>query len=562
MRLRSKSSDPVVTSTVSSGSTGTATPWPTTPGLDLFSSRQRPSTTAELARELEAMSLSVGEVDSKSAERLDDLASSLETDESRLRWADVDMRQAFNTEQIAHAYAVKREGGYVPAIVDRVDRLRNMLILLPILLTWFALFEASRNYAKFIATHPDQVGKPFLLLWEENFGGTASFWSPSFSALALTDAAIIAFIILLTFYSHGRREAREEAIDKSAVAFQTELDNVLAEATVALAPDRAGRPAMLARSVHRLADRFDNSSQELLTRLKAEHDRLASIANRREREIADFGVFASGMRAGAEETHRVLLEMKQLSTGLQEALEDLASEVSASGETQRVLQKSVASLERLASTEMQSDAALARKLTEAAEALADAADRSLAGAETASQAGRLATDAVHGIVDLTASLSGGQARLEHALAEQTEANAKLADSLRSGMGGVSASSRSLGDISMALAQLREEFNRMSQLAEDQTMTLSRLLSEQNTMASSLSDVARDLSAAGVSTSLRQREMNDELISLVRRLDALTSTLSHIASGGDAAWLQGSGSSYAEEAQPVRPRKSTWPGGNR
>jgi len=68
------------------------------------------------------------------------------------------------------------------------------------------------------------ISKPFLLLWEQNFGGTASFWAPSFSILALTDAAIIAFIIFLTFYSHGRRETREEAIDKSAVAFQTELD--------------------------------------------------------------------------------------------------------------------------------------------------------------------------------------------------------------------------------------------------------------------------------------------------------------------------------------------------
>jgi hypothetical protein len=528
----------------------------------VLTGRHRPSTTDELTRELEAMSASVSEVDSKSAERLNDLAASLETDETRLRWADVDMRQAFNTGQIAHAYAVKREGGYVPAIVDRVDRLRNMLILLPILLTWFALFEASRHYARFIEANPDQISKPFLLLWEENFAGTAPFWSPSFSTLALTDAAIIAFIIFLTFYSHGRRETREEAIDKSAMAFQTELDNVLAEATVALAPDRAGRPAMLARSVHRLADRFDNSSQELLTRLKAEHDRLASIANRREREIADFGVFASGMRAGAEETHRVLLEMKQLSTGLQDALEDLASEVGASGENQRALQKSVASLERLTSSGMQSDAALTRKIAEAADALADAADRSLAGAETASQAGRLATDAVHGIVDLTASLSGGQARLEHALAEQTEANAKLADSLRSGMGGVSASSRSLGDISMALAQLREEFNRMAQLAEEQNMTLSRLLSEQNTMASSLSEVARDLGAAGVSTSLRQREMNDELVSLVRRLDALAGTLSHIAGGGDAAWLQGSGSTYSDEEPAAHPRKGTWPGGSR
>jgi hypothetical protein len=102
---------------------------------------------------------------------------------------------------------------------------------------------------------------------------------------------------------------------------------------------------------------------------------------------------------------------------------------------------------------------------------------------------------------------------------------------------------------------------MSQLAEEQNMSFSRLLSEQNTMASSLSDVARDLGAAGVSTSLRQREMNDELGSLVRRLDALAATLTHIAGGGDAAWLQGSGT-YPEEEPAARPRKGSWPGGSR
>src|SRR5262245_58601934 len=160
MRLRSNATDTPTTGS----SNGTTPAWPASPGFDLFSARHRPSTTVELTRELEAMSASVAEVDPKSAERLTDLASSLETDESRLRWADVDMRQAFNTEQIAHAYAVKREGGYVPAIVDRVDRLRNVMILLPILLTWFALFEASRNYAAFVEANPDDVRKPFLLL--------------------------------------------------------------------------------------------------------------------------------------------------------------------------------------------------------------------------------------------------------------------------------------------------------------------------------------------------------------------------------------------------------------
>ena len=49
-----------------------------------------------------------------------------------------------------------------------------------------------------------------------------------------------------------------------AERFQTDLDNVLAAATVALGADRGSRPAQLSHNVERLADRFDRNSQELL----------------------------------------------------------------------------------------------------------------------------------------------------------------------------------------------------------------------------------------------------------------------------------------------------------
>jgi hypothetical protein len=58
-----------------------------------------------------------------------------------------------------------------------------------------------------------------------------------------------------------------------------------------------------------------------------------------------------------------------------------------------------------------------------------------------------------------------------------------------------------------------------------------LLTEQNTIASGLGQVARDLSAVGIATSQRQREVNEEVASLVRRLDTLTSVLAR-SSGTD------------------------------
>jgi archaellum component FlaC len=502
------------------------------PPLDENELRRPPTgSQAELMNELEAMSASLGEVDSRAAQRLQDLASSVSTDAGRLRWADVDLRRAFNTEKLAHAYAVRREGGFVPPSVDKADKVRNVLVLLPILLTWAALAEASRAYDRYLVREPEAVSQPFLLLWQRGFGGEAGVLSPTFSMVAILDAMIIGVIIVLTFYSHGRREEREEAIQRTANSFQTDLDNVLAEATIALAPDRAGRPAMLARSVERLAERFDVNSQVLLTRLQKEHERLEAIANRREKEFTDFGVFASGMRAGAEETHRLLIDVRQVSNGLQQALEDLTSEIGVASDQQRSLHSAVNSLERLVATNIQSDHSVMRQLTDAASILAESADKSLAGTEAAAQAGRVATEAIRGIAEMSAALAASQSRLEHALANETESNARLVDSLRTGMNGVGASTKSLTEISVGLTNLKDEFGRIGDLSQEQSITLSRLLTEQSAIASALGQVVRDLHTVGGATSQQQREVHDEIAGLVRRLDTLAGHLGRIAGQG-------------------------------
>ncbi len=487
-------------------------------------STQPPAGRLELAEELAGMAASLGEVDPRSAERLEDLARSIGTEDGRQRWADVDLRRAFNTERLARAFAVRREGGYAPASIDVAARVRDILILLPIFLTWFSLSEASKAYQRLIERDPDQVRSPFLLLWERGFGGEASAFAPTFSFVAIVDAAIIGLIIALTFYVQGRREAREDKIALRAEGFQSDLDNVLAEATVALANDRSNRPALLAHAVEQLAERFDHSSQELLTRLRVEHDRLEQIAGRREREFADFGVFASGMRAGAEETHRLLIDLRQVSTNLQTALEDLTSEVGVSADQQRTLLSAVQGLERLTASGIQSDQAVTRQLTSAANTLADAADRSLAGAEAAAQAGRVATEAVRGIAELASDLAASQSRVEAAVAAEAEANSRLADALRAGTGGVTASTRSLQEIAGGLADLREEFARLAAQSADQAGALNALLAEHGTVAMGLSQVARDLSAVGIATAQRQREVNEDVTTLLNRLDALTNLL--------------------------------------
>ena len=477
-----------------------------------------PAEREHLAEHLEEMAGTLDTVDTRAAERMRALARAVATDEGRQRWAEVDLRRVFNTERLSYALALQREGGYAHSTIAGADRLRNVLVLMPILLTWFALAEASRAYERFLAISPDDVRQPFLLLWERGFGGQASVLAPTFSTVALIDAVLIAIIIALTLYSHGRREAREEKIDKTAERFQSDLDNVLAEASVVLAVDRGSRPALLARGVERLVDRFEQNSQELLTRLRVEHDRLEQLAGRREREFADFGVFASGMRAGAEETHRLLVELRQVSSGLSTALEDLTSEVSSSVDQGRTLLKAVQGLEQLTVANLQSDQTLTRQIASAAEALVEAADKGIAGADAAAQASRVATEAVRGIGAIAQELATSHSRVEHAVAAEAEANSRLAEAMRGNAGGMAASARTLGEIEDGLGGLRDELHRLVSSTAGQTQTLSGLLEEQASISTGLSQVARDISTISMRTAQRQDDVSRDVGTLVERLD--------------------------------------------
>src|SRR5437867_4338225 len=83
-----------------------------------------------------------------------------------------------------------------------LEVLRNVLVFAPIAVTWFGLSLAAGAYADMLAARPELVSQPFLLLWEQGFGGRLLF---NFGTLALIDASLIGILILLSFTLHLRR---------------------------------------------------------------------------------------------------------------------------------------------------------------------------------------------------------------------------------------------------------------------------------------------------------------------------------------------------------------------
>ncbi len=111
---------------------------------------------------------------------------------------------------------------------DVLEVFRNVLVFAPIAVTWFGLSIAAAAYAGLIGRQPDLVVRPFLLLWEEGFGGTVPL---NFSTLALIDATLIGILIALSLALHARTELRGRMIRARVLLKESEIRALLGEAS-------------------------------------------------------------------------------------------------------------------------------------------------------------------------------------------------------------------------------------------------------------------------------------------------------------------------------------------
>ncbi|TMB63931.1 MAG: hypothetical protein E6J49_00390 [Chloroflexi bacterium] len=165
-----------------------------------------------------------------------------------------------------------------------LEVLRNVLVFAPIAVTWFGLSLAAGAYADMLAARPDLVSQPFLLLWEQGFGGRLLF---NFGTLALIDASLIGILILLSFTLHLRSELTDVAFQTSVLLKESEIRAVLGQASSLGALDVSGPDAEailadMAAEERRIYERASEREGELFS-LEGVVNRLAEAAARLER---------------------------------------------------------------------------------------------------------------------------------------------------------------------------------------------------------------------------------------------------------------------------------------
>lgn len=179
-----------------------------------------------------------------------------------------------------------------PAIWGVLELARNVLVFAPIAVTWYGLSVATEAYSRLLIQRPDLVGQPFLALWQGGFGGQPGVFT--FSALAFTDAALIALLIALSMLVHFRSDVRDPATRTRALLRESRIRTLLAAASSL--PVRAG---------------VDAAADALLDQLVAEEQRVYERATERERELADLAEVVRDLRRVAADFARATEDLRR-----------------------------------------------------------------------------------------------------------------------------------------------------------------------------------------------------------------------------------------------------------
>lgn len=191
--------------------------------------------------------------------------------------------------------------------VRRLHAARNALALIPLLITWLALGWAGVLYRGELAAHPALGTKPFLLLWENRFGGQTI---PTFSETALADLILLTMVLGITVWVHSAETTaarRQDALITSMEEAMSALAVAISRGTVrtpASAEEWASAAQRIISDAMRQAEQLANTSRDALEKASAA---LAQIHAEGKEFIADLARESLATLVGVREENKQLI---------------------------------------------------------------------------------------------------------------------------------------------------------------------------------------------------------------------------------------------------------------
>lgn len=236
------------------------------------------------------------------ARRLRFLESAIEGGPNADVWTTADIYEMIDPDAIVETFRKQPVTGRFFAILTW---LRNTLILAPLIVTWIGITQAVEKYNDLLRSDPSQSTKPFVLLWQQGFGGRL----PSFftlSNITFVDGALLVAILLLTFILYAWSYAERSKKEREAGSLRASIDDALANATILLR----------ARALVTPSGDLGLLARRMIEELRAEQVHLRELVSRREKEFGDLAAFTSKVSQASSE----MLSAAQISQRTNETL--------------------------------------------------------------------------------------------------------------------------------------------------------------------------------------------------------------------------------------------------
>ena len=185
---------------------------------------------------------------------LKDLANVLDTDDAH-HWSRMNLVAMFPAEAVADP-----EGMVLANRASKVEWLRNVLILAPLLITWVGIAFATARYGELLEESPEMARRPFIQLWQQGFQNG----STRFSTIGFLDvAAIVVVIVLSVWLGHLRRRVEVDVAARETIVWNR-LQSCLAETSVYLARVSFDSPLRMNEALTKAAVSLQGISAEIM----------------------------------------------------------------------------------------------------------------------------------------------------------------------------------------------------------------------------------------------------------------------------------------------------------
>ncbi len=484
--------------------------------LDGLDGRTEPSDLARL----------VYPFDTQGAERLEVLDRDLRPGGTPGRWSGVDVFRAIDPSSIANAV---RNTAFESTILAVLEVLRNILVLVPVLLTWWGLRYAADAYASAMR-NPALHEQSFLLLWQNHFGrpGPYTWTQPTLSDIATWDVAVLILILGATLLIHAGLnvvQARREAV---ARVLERELQHAVWKAAGSLAQATTLPAAVL---------EFRAASQNLLDELAGYNQQITVLAEARQIEVDGLLRFGQelrqtigGLNGFHQDVSAMLAGARAIATTLSDQLAELTSQ-------QNVLASGLRSVGAQMSLHNQAYGTAADQLNSTGGLLADAAEQNLTAiADLGRQVGQFSAD----FADLRDHLAHEHGVLEGAIRSLATATGAMVGSRDRGDGvsgdprrEIEAREAVAPQLAVVQAQLQAAMSALAAGVQSISSTLGAADARVSGSSTSFERSAAALSAAtqNLNTTLGgvHRGLADSAASLGRASEAFQGTLPAIRS---------------------------------